>query len=140
MNLSYSLSILLSTTIEDDPVPLSRFTGDWAVCNLVLMVMTLLECIVLLVFLRAAAKERKKLEHIPPRQRVFYNNEYHREISYTVLSIPVAVLSIAEYLITEDFHMEMVLYDSYTLIMLLFFVVQTIIVIICRKKVLHIVD
>ncbi len=138
MNLSYSLDILLSATIEDEPVPLSRFSGDWAVCNLVLMIMTFLECIILLVLLFNATKERKKIDLIPPHQRVFFHNEYHREVGLTTLSIPIAILAIAEYFVTEDFHMQMVLYDSYTLFMLLFFIIQTIIVVVCRQKVLHI--
>lgn len=141
MNLINQISILASSsTISDEEVPLSIFTGTWAVGNLIIMLLTVFEALILILLLRNASKEREKIKNMPPKNRDVFHAEYRREKTYAMLSLPIAAISIAEYFFTEDISMEMVLFDRYTILMALFLALQTGMVIAFRRKILHITE
>ncbi len=127
-----------SIDIGDAEIPLAGFGASWALLNLLLTVATALGSAALLIgyFVRKKNEEEQASEREETR-----NNEedetparLKRKGLARLLSIPVGVVSIIVFILTEDMTLPMTLMDEWTLLMFLIFAVQMVLTILSRKK------
>ncbi len=122
-----------SIEIGDTVVPLANFGESWALLNLLLTVATALGSLALLVgyFVRkkrdeADSEEDENQEEEPARLK--------RKGLARLLSVPVALIAVIVFVLTEDMTLPMTIMDEWTLLMLLIFVGQMLLCIASRKK------
>lgn len=109
--------------VEEEEVPLAGGEGgSWALFNFALMNLAIFESIMLLIGYFVRTK----------------NDEDERKLKkkglFRMISLPVAVISLVVFVLTENIHLQTALVDKYTVVMLLIAVVQTVMVVLSNKK------
>lgn len=109
--------------LEDEEVPLAPGKGaSWALINFALMNLAIFEALMLLIGYFTKTK----------------NDEEERKLKkkgiFRILSIPVAVISLIAFILTEDITLPAGFVDKYTIVMLIIAIVQTVMVALSGKK------
>lgn len=109
--------------VEEEAIPLAGGEGgSWALFNFALMNLAIFESIMLLIGYFVHTK----------------NDEEERKLKkkglFRIISLPIAVISLIVFILTENIHLQTALVDKYTIIMLLIAIVQTIMVVLSNKK------
>ena len=126
-NISLQLAVLASTTIHDDRIPLSKYTNTFAVGNLILMLLTVIEAIItvaLAIHMYNKSDEYHHLSHNPKSDSPQQLQSNHMSAA---MSVPVAAIAIAEFFFTENIRMPVVLFDRYSIVMALFLCLQSLV-------------
>lgn len=123
--------------VEDEEVPLAivKFEkGCWALVNLILMLLTVLVSMVLLMgyFLHRRTQENEDREGY--REEDGEDEEIKKKGLIRVCSIPVAVVSVIIFILTENVMLPMVLTDRYTIFMLVVALIQVVVAAFSKKK------
>lgn len=109
--------------LNEEEVPLAPGKGaSWALINFALMNLAIFESLMLLIGYFTKTK----------------NDEEERKLKkkglFRILSIPVAVISLIAFILTEDITLPTGFVDKYTIVMLIIAVVQTVMVVLSNKK------
>ena len=129
-----------STVIEDDDTPLAAMgegTGrSWALLNLILTLLTALISLLMLTFYfygkrRQGEDEERQYMHSAQDGE---EEELKRKGLVRLLSILPAVLALITFILTEDMRNPMIFVDKWTLLMLLYAVVNAALAILSIKK------
>jgi predicted outer membrane repeat protein len=108
---SPSLSAETETIIDED-LPMGADSGEgeghWALVNLICVIVLILSCII-----SAFSKAEKEEEDEDGNEE-----EYSRKITWRIVSILIAVLSVFIFIFTENMYYPMQLTDNWTLLML----------------------
>ena len=109
--------------VEEEAIPLAGGEGgSWALFNFALMNLAIFESIMLLIGYFVHTK----------------NDEEERKLKkkglFRIISLPIAVISLIVFILTENIHLQTALVDKYTIIMLLIAIVQTVMVVLSNKK------
>lgn len=109
--------------LNEEEVPLAAGEGrSWALLNFALMNLAIFESLMLLIGYFTKTK----------------NDEEERKLKkkglFRILSIPVAVISLIAFILTEDITLPTGFVDKYTIVMLIIAVVQTVMVVLSNKK------
>ncbi len=108
--------------IGDTVVPLAAADGSWSLINLLLAIVTALGSVFLLIAYFAGKKHEE-------------NQNVKRKGIFRLVSAPVAILSAVIFILTQDMSLPMALVDNWTLIMAVILLVQVLIAVLSRKKV-----
>ncbi len=124
-----------SIEIAGNEIPLAAFGESWALLNLLLTVATALASGALLVgyFLRKKKEEEEEREE-RYEHRTETATRLKRKGPARLFSIPVAVLAVIVFILTEDMSLPMTIVDEWTVLMLLIFIGQMIVTLLSRKK------
>ena len=95
---------------------------SWALINLIATLLTFIIAILLLIM--AWINKRKENDDVKIKNHMIKR----------IISIVVAIISGFIFLITEDITLPMVLIDQWTLIMIVIFLIQIVIMILCKHK------
>ena len=98
-------------------------TGEWALINLIAMLLTFLIAIILIISL-AINKIRE----------VDDDKEYNNKAIKRILTIIASIISGIVFLLTEDMTLPMVLIDKWTIVMIVILLINIIIAILSRRK------
>ena len=105
--------------IEDDVTPEVGAKGSWALINLIA---TVLGAVLAVILLLSKHDKIEEDEEDPEAAEV----EYTRRRKWKVISTVVAILSIVVFFLTENMRLPMVWVDKWTLVMVLFFLVNAV--------------
>ncbi len=127
--------------IEETVVPQAAI-GDaaWALVNLLLTIATAIISIVLLIRYFGKKDKNKEDEEDENMQNASTDDseedekEIKRKGIARLLSVPVAILAIVVFILTEDMRLPMILVDRWTLTMAIIFGIQVIVALVARKK------
>ena len=112
-----------TAALDDEGVPLAPGKGAaWALINFALMNLAIFESLMLLIGYFAKTKnddEERKLK---------------KKGLFRILSIPVAVISLIAFILTEDITLPTGFVDKYTILMAIIAIVQTVVVALSNKK------
>lgn len=113
--------------LPEEEVPLAGGAESraWALLNFILMNLAIFESGMLLIGYFIDTKNGKEEDG---------KRKLNKKILFRVISLPVAVISLIVFLLTEDLTQPMVVADKYTIVMLLITAVQTVMVVFSRKK------
>ncbi len=119
--------------VEDDTLPLAA-PGEgsgraWALVNLILTILTALMSLLMLTFY--FARKRGEDEDM---ENVEVDEELKRKGLVRLLSILPAVIAVITFILTEDMRNPMILVDKWTLLMLLYAVVNVVLAFFSIKK------
>ena len=129
-----------STVIDDDDTPLAAMGEgagrSWALLNLILTVLTALISLLMLTFYfygkrRQGEDEERQYMHSAQDGE---EEELKRKGLVRLLSILPAVLALITFILTEDMRNPMIFVDKWTLLMLLYAVVNAALAILSIKK------
>lgn len=131
--------------IGDAEVPLFADDGAaWALVNFMLMNLAVFLSLMLLIGYFVTTKKEKEEEEKAEKQEVQEDEEAREEEEeplklkkkglLRLLSLPVAVISVIAFLLTEDISLPTALLDKWTPLMLFFVLVQMVWVVFSRKK------
>lgn len=114
--------------MEDEETPLAAGVGrSWALVNFALMNLAVFESLMLLigyfVQTQGASQEEKEQEKKLKKKGIL-----------RLISLPVAILSIIAFCLTEDISLPTGFVDRWTILMAVIVVVQTVVVALSRKK------
>lgn len=116
--------------LEDTAVPLASGNGGaWALLNFALMNLAAFESLMLLIGYFIKTKGISKEEKEEKKKKL------KKKGIMRVISLPVAVVSIIVFCLTEDITLPTAIVDKYTLLMALIAIVQTVVVALSRKEV-----
>ena len=113
--------------IEDEEVPLAPGNGGhWALINFALMNLAIFESLMLLIgyFVKTKNEEEKEEE----------KRKLKKKGIIRILSIPVAVISLIAFILTEDITLLTGFVDKYTIWMAIIAILQTVMVVLSHKK------
>jgi hypothetical protein len=111
--------------IKDELVPLAGGdNGSWALLNFVLMILGVFESLMLLIgyfinIKKESEEEEKKL---------------NKKGIVRLISIPIAIVSVVVFCLTEDITLKTAFVDKWTILMAVIAIVQTVVVALSRKK------
>ncbi len=111
--------------VKDDMVPLAGGNnGSWALLNFALMILGVFESLMLLIgyFInneKESEEEEKKLK---------------KKGIVRLISIPIAIVSVVAFCLTEDITLKTAFVDKWTILMAVIAIVQTVVVALSRKK------
>ena len=134
--------IAAQAQILDPVTPLSSYTGtmDWAVVNLLIVVICLIAA--LISFFRFFLLPKQKVSIEANREKVdisqlaetsttkrkpHTNSENYRSLLWRILALLIAVSVLFAFLLTEDIDVRLVLVDSWTPVMLVLLTAQSIV-------------
>lgn len=113
--------------LEDEEVPLAAGKGaSWALINFALMNLAIFESVMLLIGYFVKTKNDKDEEE--------ENRKLKKKGLFRVLSLPVAVISLIAFILTEDITLPTAFVDKYTIVMLIIAVAQTVVAALSNKK------
>ena len=116
-----------TTDIKNTNTPLMNKafapTGEWALINLIAMLLTFLIAIILIISL-AINKIREAND----------DKEYNNKAIKRILTIIASIISGIVFLLTEDITLPMVLVDKWTIVMIVILLINIIIAILSRRK------
>lgn len=113
--------------LDDEEVPLAPGNGArWALINFALMNLAIFESLMLLIGYFVKTKNDKEDDD--------EKRKLKKKGIFRILSIPVAVISLIAFILTEDITLPTGFVDKYTIIMLIIAVVQTVVVALSNKK------
>ena len=98
--------------------------GSWALLNFALMNLAIFESVMLLIGYFIDRKDEKEEE----------KRKLNKKALFRINSLPVAVVSLIAFLLTEDISLPTGIVDKYTIIMVLIAVIQTMLVALSKKK------
>ena len=111
------------TTIQSNSTPTTaKKQGAWALINLIATILTVLISLILLIM--AIINKRKEDDDL----------EIKNKMPGRIISIIIAILSIIIFIFTENMSLPMIWVDKWTLLMVLIFIVQFLIMILCKHK------
>lgn len=113
--------------LQEEEVPLAGLADSsaWALVNFILMNLAIFESVMLLIGYFVDTKDEGKEEE---------KRKLNKKLIFRVISLPIAVLSLVVFLLTEDLAQPVTAVDKYTLVMALIAIVQTVMVALSRKK------
>ncbi len=113
--------------LEDEEVPLAGGGRAWALINFALMNLAIFESLMLLIgyFVKTRNDEDEEEEE---------KKKLKKKGLFRIISVPVAVISLIAFILTEDITLPTGFVDQYTIVMVIIAVVQTVIVALSNKK------
>ncbi len=121
---------LSNTKVEDAEVPLAGSGGRWALVNFALMNLSIFESLMLLIgYFVQTKRSKEEDEEEDEKERKLKKKGIVR-----LVSLPVAVISIIAFFLTENIWLPTKLVDEYTLLMAVIAVIQTVVVALSRKE------
>lgn len=126
---------MANTQIKDEEVPLAG--GEkWALVNFVLMNLAVFESLMLLIgyFIQTKKSSKKDEEEEEEANTNEKEIKLKKKGIMRVISLPVAVISVIVFLLTENFWLSTKLVDEYTLLMAVIAIFQTVVVALSRKE------
>ena len=115
-------------TIKNNPIPLQKSLGSWALLNLIATICSIILAIlsfVLFFFKRKKTEEDKENEEYTIKKKRFL-----RRIVEIIISLAMIII----FILTEDTSLPMVWIDKYTILMLLLLLIHIVVIIIFRRK------
>lgn len=110
--------------IEDGAMPLAEGSGrKWALVNFALMNLAVFESLMLLIGYFVSTKKDSEEE-----------KEQKKKGIMRLISLPVAILSVIAFCLTEDITLPTGFLDRWTILMAVIVIVQTVVVALSRKK------
>lgn len=115
--------------LEDEEVPLAVIEGgSWALINFALMNLAVYESLMLLIGYFVQVKKASE-ENDRETERKLKKKGIMR-----VISLPVALISVIAFFLTEDITLSTGFVDRYTIVMAIIAIAQTAVVALSRKK------
>lgn len=114
--------------LDDEGVPLAKgASGAWALLNFALMNLAIFECLMLLIgyFIKTKGASEEEEEE---------KKKLKKKGVMRIISLPIAVVSIVAFCLTEDITLPTAFVDRYTLLMAIIALVQTVAVVLSRKE------
>ena len=113
--------------LEDEEVPLAGGGRAWALINFALMNLAIFESLMLLIgyFVKTRNDEDEEEEE---------KKKLKKKGLFRIISVPVAVISLIAFILTEDITLPTGFVDQYTIVMVIIAVVQTVMVALSNKK------
>nr|WP_297864231.1 InlB B-repeat-containing protein [uncultured Acetatifactor sp.] len=111
--------------LEDEELPLAAGNGRaWALVNFALMNLAVFETLMLLIgyFVNTRKDEEEKKEKLKKKGLM------------RLISLPIGIISIIAFCLTEDISLPTGFVDRWTLLMAIIAIVQTVVVVLSRKK------
>lgn len=110
------------TTIENIEIP-KGINGSWALINLISTIITVLLSLLLIIFALLNKLDEDK------------DKKVKNKIILRIITIIIAFISIIIFVLTENITLPMVLFDKYTIWMILILIIQIVIAFLSRHKV-----
>lgn len=111
--------------IEEEEMPLAEGNGaKWALINFALMNLAIFESLMLLIGYFVKTKDDEDEDEKKLKKKGIFR----------ILSVPVAVISLIAFILTEDITLPTGFVDKYTILMLIIAIVQTVAVALSKKK------
>ena len=128
-----------TVNIGDEEVPMAEFGGKgspaWALLNLILTILTTLVSLLLLTFyFTGKRKEDEDEERVRRNTEDEDEEELKRKGLIRLLSILPAVFAVITFILTEDMRNPMIIVDRWTILMLLYAVVNVVLAVFAIKK------
>lgn len=114
--------------LEDEEVPLANSDGRWALINFALMNLSIFESLMLLIGYFIQTKKSSEEEEDEKERKL------KKKGIIRIISLPVAIISMIAFFLTENIWLPTQLVDQYTLMMAVIAVIQTIVVVLSRKE------
>ena len=131
-------SVVPTAGLADDNVPLAnrRGSGQWALLNLILTVLTAAATAVLwtLYFVNKRKEEEEEESKAMANGELNDEQELKRRGLWRVLSVVPALTAIVVFILTEDMRLKMVFTDRWTIVMVLIALVQVVVIFLAKKK------
>ncbi|MCI8801399.1 MAG: hypothetical protein HFH88_16560 [Lachnospiraceae bacterium] len=111
--------------LEDEELPLAAGNGRaWALVNFALMNLAVFETLMLLIgyFVNTRKDEEEKKEKLKKKGLM------------RLISLPIGIISVIAFCLTEDISLPTGFVDRWTLLMAIIAIVQTVVVVLSRKK------
>lgn len=119
---------LANADLEDEEVPLANNDGRWALINFALMNLSIFESLMLLIGYFVQTKKSSEEEEDEKERKL------KKKGIVRIISLPVAIISMIAFFLTENIWLPTQLVDQYTLMMAVIAVIQTIVVVLSRKE------
>ena len=111
--------------VDEEETPLAGGKGGaWALINFALMNLAIFESIMLLIGYFVKTKNDEEEE----------KRKLKKKGIFRVISLPIAVISLIVFILTEDITLPTAFVDKYTIVMLIIAIVQTVMVALSNKK------
>lgn len=123
---------LANTEIKDEEVPLAGESGRWALINFALMNLAIFESLMLLIGYFVQTK--KSSEEEEEDEKNGKERKLKKKGIIRLISLPVAIVSLIAFFLTENIWLPTQLVDEYTLMMAIIAIFQTIVVVLSRKE------
>ena len=122
---------LANADLEDEEVPLAGNSDRWALINFALMNLSVFESLMLLIgyFIQTKKSSEEEEEEEDEKERKLKKKGIIR-----IVSLPIAIISLIAFFLTENIWLPTRLVDQYTLMMAVIAVIQTIMVVLSRKE------
>lgn len=113
--------------MNEEEIPLAGGNGaGWALINFALMNLAIFESLMLLIGYFVNTKNDKEDED--------EKRKLKKKGIFRIISLPIAVISLIVFILTEDITLPTAFVDKYTIVMLIIAVVQTVVVALSNKK------
>lgn len=113
--------------MNEEEIPLAGGNGaGWALINFALMNLAIFEALMLLIGYFVNTKNDKEDED--------EKRKLKKKGIFRIISLPIAVISLIVFILTEDITLPTAFVDKYTIVMLIIAVVQTVVVALSNKK------
>ena len=113
--------------VDEEKTPLAGGKGAaWALVNFALMNLAIFESLMLLIGYFVNTKNDKETEE--------EKRKLKKKGIFRIISLPIAVISLIVFILTEDITLPTAFVDKYTIIMLIIAIVQTVMVALSNKK------
>ena len=123
---------LSNTEIKDEEVPLAGESGRWALINFALMNLAIFESLMLLI--GYFVQTNKSSEEEEEDEKNGKERKLKKKGIIRLISLPVAIVSLIAFFLTENIWLPTQLVDEYTLMMAIIAIFQTIVVVLSRKE------
>lgn len=115
-------------SVEDEAVPLANgIGGSWALVNFALMNLAVFESLMLLIGYFVQTKKKSGDEEEK-------ETKLKKKGIVRAISLPIALISIIAFCLTEDISLPTAFVDNYTILMAIIAIAQTFVVALSRKK------
>lgn len=116
---------LLNLGVDEEETPLAGGKGAaWALINFALMNLAIFESVMLLIGYFVKTKNDDEEE----------KRKLKKKGIFRIISLPVAIISLIAFILTEDITLPTAFVDKYTIVMLIIAIVQTVMVALSNKK------
>lgn len=111
--------------VDEEEIPLAGGKGAaWALINFALMNLAIFESVMLLIGYFVKTKNDEEEE----------KRKLKKKGIFRIISLPVAIISLIVFILTEDITLPTAFVDKYTIVMLIIAIVQTVMVALSNKK------
>lgn len=112
-------------TVDEEKTPLAGGRGAaWALINFALMNLAIFESVMLLIGYFVKTKNDEEEE----------KRKLKKKGIFRVISLPIAIISLIVFILTEDITLPTAFVDKYTIVMLIIAIVQTVMVALSKKQ------